>query len=151
MVEGVVGTQITYLNKEENGALSSVTFDIPFSYEIEVPGMKEEVTYSIVPFLDQITAMQLGENQIEIKAEVSLEVLAFTNEQARAVLNMEVAPINLERKKSLPGVIGYIVKNDDTLWSIAKNYYTTVNRIKEINELPTDAIKAGDRLVILKE
>lgn len=151
MVEGVVGTQITYLNKEENGALSSVTFDIPFSYEIEVPGMKEEVTYSIVPFLDQITAMQLGETQIEIKAEVSLEVLAFTNEQARAVLNMEVAPINLERKKALPGVIGYIVKNDDTLWSIAKNYYTTVNRIKEINELPSDAIKAGDRLVILKE
>jgi len=151
MVEGVVGTQITYLNKEENGALSSATFDIPFSYEIEVNGMREEVTYSIVPFLDQITAMQLGENQIEIKAEVSLEVLAFTNEQSRAVLNMEVTPINLERKKSLPGVIGYIVKKDDTLWSIAKNYYTTVNRIKQINELDSDSITAGDKLVILKE
>lgn len=151
LVEGVVGTQITYLNKEEDGALCSVTFDIPFSYEIEVAGMKEEVTYSIVPFLDQITAMQLSESQIEIKAEVSLEVLAFTNEQARAVLSMEVKPINMERKKSLPGVIGYIVKKDDTLWSIAKNYYTTVNRIKEMNELDSDVIGAGDKLVILKE
>lgn len=151
MVEGVVGTQVTYLNKEEKGAISSATFDIPFSYEIEVPGMKEEVTYSIVPFLDQITAMQMGENQLEIKAEVSLEVLAFTNEQAKAVLDMEVEPINHERKKSLPGIIGYIVKKDDTLWSIAKKYYTTVDRIKQINELDTDRIADGDKLVILKE
>lgn len=151
MVEGVVGTQITYLSKEENSALCSTTFDIPFSYEIEINGMKDEVTYSIVPFLDQISAMQQNENQIEIKAEVSLEVLAFTNEQARAVLDMEVTPINLERKKSLPGVIGYIVKKDDTLWSIAKAYYTTVKRIKEMNSLESDEICAGDKLVILKE
>ena len=39
---------------------------------------------------------------------------------------MEVAPINLERKKSLPGVIGYIVKNDDTLWSIANRHLPTL-------------------------
>ena len=56
-----------------------------------------------------------------------------------------------ERKKALPGVIGYIVKKDDTLWSIAKAYYTTVDRIQMLNELENDQIKAGDRLVILKE
>lgn len=151
LVEGVVGTQITYLNKEENGALASATFDIPFTYEIEVNGMREGVTYSIIPFLDQIQAMQMGENQLEIKAEVSLDVLAFTNEQGRAVLDMEVTPINMERKKELPGVIGYIVKKNDTLWSIAKTYYTTVERLKEINELTSDTIGVGDKLVILKE
>lgn len=151
MVEGVVGTQITYLNKEENGALASVTFDIPFSYEIEINGMRDEVSYSIVPFLDQISGMQQSDTQIEIKAEVSLEVLAFTNEQAKAVLDMAVTPINQERKKSLPGVVGYVVKKDDTLWGIAKKYYTTVDRIKEINGLDSDNINVGDKLVVVKE
>ncbi len=151
LVEGVVGAQITYLNKEENGALASVNLDIPFSYEIEVPGMREGVTYSIMPFLDRIQAIQTGEKEIEVKAEVSLEVLAFTNEQARAVLHMESKPIDLQRKKEMPGVIGYIVKKDDTLWSIAKAYYTTVGRIKEINELDSDQLQAGDKLVIMKE
>ena len=151
MVEGVVGTQITYLNKEENGALASVTFDIPFSYEIEINGMRDEISYSIVPFLDQITALQQSDTQIEIKAEVSLEVLAFTNEKAKAVLDVEVEPIDLERKKELPGVIGYVVKKDDTLWSIAKKYYTTVDRIKEINGLDSDQIHEGDKLIIVKE
>ena len=151
LVEGVLGTQITYMNKEENGVLSSVTFDIPFSQEIEIAGMKEDVTYSIIPFLDQITAMQLNDNQLEIKADVSLEVLAFANEPARAVLDMKVQPINQQRKKNLPCVVGYVVKKNDTLWSIAKNYYTTVDRIRQINELDSDQVAVGDKLVILKE
>lgn len=150
LVEGVVGTQVTYLNKE-SGCLASTTFDLPFSYETQVNGMREDVTYSIVPFLDQINAFLVSENQIEIKAEVSLDVLAFSNETTRAVLDMQVAPINMERKKAMPSLIGYIVKEGDTLWSIAKAYYTTVENIKEMNDLESDYIGKGDKLVILKE
>ena len=113
--------------------------------------MQEDVTYSIVPFIDQITAMQISDNQLEIKTEVSLDVLAFTNEQTKVVTDMESAPVNYERKKSLPGVIGYVVKKDDTLWSIAKKYYTTVAQIKNINEMESDEIAPGERLVILKD
>lgn len=151
MVEGVVGTQVTYFSKTDGGSLASATFDIPFSYEIEVDGMKEDITYSIVPFFDQIAAMQIGENQIEIKAEISLEVLAFSNESTKAVLNIEMSPVDMEKKKALPGMIGYIVKPGDTLWSIAKKYYTTIDRIQQINELEGDEILPGDKLVILKE
>ncbi|MBQ4059084.1 MAG: DUF3794 domain-containing protein [Lachnospiraceae bacterium] len=151
LVEGVVGTQVTYLSKTDAGSIASVTFDIPFSYEIEVDGMREDITYSIVPFFDQITAMLLNENQMEIKAEISLEVLAFSNETAKAVLNVEVMPIDEKRKKELPGIIGYIVKPGDTLWSVAKKYYTTIDRVRQINDLESDGIKAGDKLVILKE
>lgn len=151
LVEGVIGTQITYFSKTDGGSLASATFDIPFSHEIEVDGMKEDITYSIVPFFDQIAAMLLNENQLEIKAEVSLEVLAFSNEKAKAVLNVELTPIDMDKKKAMPGIIGYIVKPEDTLWSVAKKYYTTIDRIRQINELEQDKINVGDRLVIVKE
>lgn len=150
VVEGVVGTQITYLSKNDS-SLASVTFDIPFSHEIEVDGMREDITYSIVPFFDQITAMLLNENQMEIKAEISLEVLAFSNELAQAVLDVEVAPMNAQKKKELPGIIGYIVKPEDTLWTVAKKYYTTVERLRQMNALEKDEVCAGDKLVIVKE
>jgi hypothetical protein len=149
LVEGVVGTQITYLGRED-GTLASATFDLPFSYEIEVNGMGEEVTYSIVPFLDHIAASRSGENQVEIKAEVSLEVLAFTNERVRAVLDMTAAPVNAERKQAMPGIVGYIVRKNDTLWGIAKDYDTTVERIRELNSMETDGLKEGDRLLLVK-
>lgn len=151
MVEGVVGTQITYLSKNDGGSLASATFDIPFSYEIEVDGMREDITYSIVPFFDQITAMLLNENQMEIKAEISLEVLAFSNELARAVLEVDVTPMDEQKKKSLPGMIGYIVKPQDTLWSVAKKYYTTVDCVRQMNDLEKEDVQPGDKLVIVKE
>lgn len=150
LVEGVLGTQVTYMNKDEKGALYSATFEIPFSHEIEIPGMRDNITYSIVPFLDHIGALQLNDTQLEIKADISLEVLAFSNEPARAVLNMNVAPIDQQRKKSMPGIVGYVVKKGDTLWSIAKRYYTTVEQLKETNELTSDELKEGDKLVIVK-
>ena len=151
LVEGVVGTQITYLSKSENGALSSATFDIPFSYEIEVSGINENVTYSIVPYVDRINSVQIDDTSVELKAEVSLDVLAFTNEVARAVLDMQEKPIDKEQKQGMPGMIGYIVKQGDSLWSIAKTYYTTVERIKEMNDLDSDIIGVGDKLIIVKE
>ena len=151
LVEGVVCAQVTYLNKEEKGSLASVTFDIPFSYEIDVNGMKEDISYSIVPTLDRINGVQIQENQIEIKAELSLDVLVFTNEKENAVLDMKVAPIDVEKKRALPCLIGYVVKEGDTLWSIAKQYYTSVETISKINELSGDELHAGDKLLIMKE
>ena len=156
-VEGVVSAQVIYLNKDDNGSLCSATFDIPFSTEIELSVPEDslrgnnDITYSIVPFIDQIQAVSLNENQIEIKAEISLDVLAFVNEMAGAVLDMEIRPVNNEKKMGLPGITCYIVKDGDTLWSIAKNYYTTVGRLREVNDLSSDRIAKGDKLVILKE
>lgn len=51
----------------------------------------------------------------------------------------------------LPGIVGYVVKNDDTLWSIAKKFYTTVDSLRQINDLKTDELKSGQMLVIVKK
>jgi LysM repeat protein len=51
----------------------------------------------------------------------------------------------------MPGIIGYVVKPEDSLWTIAKKYYTTVDTIMSINDLEDDKIKAGDKLIIMKK
>lgn len=47
--------------------------------------------------------------------------------------------------------MGYIVKNGDDLWDLAKKYMTTEESIQEMNGLESDKIKAGDKLLIFKE
>ena len=42
----------------------------------------------------------------------------------------------------------YVVKKNDTLWSIANQYNTTVNEIKRINNLNSNILSIGQRLVI---
>ena len=42
----------------------------------------------------------------------------------------------------------YTVKKGDTLYSLAKEYYTTVQLLKEVNSLPSDIIKTGQKLEV---
>jgi LysM repeat protein len=42
----------------------------------------------------------------------------------------------------------YTVKKGDTLYSLAKQYDTSVDMLKEVNSLTTDIIKAGQRLEV---
>ena len=37
------------------------------------------------------------------------------------------------------------------MWSLAKNYSTTKEGIMEVNELSSEDIKTGDKLLIFKE
>ena len=46
------------------------------------------------------------------------------------------------------GVNYYTVKKGDSLWSIAKKFNTTVNEIKELNNLTTNNLIIGQKLVI---
>ena len=50
-----------------------------------------------------------------------------------------------------PGVIGYIVKEGDELWSLAKRYNTTMEGIAEVNDLSDEKLKTGERILIFKE
>ena len=42
----------------------------------------------------------------------------------------------------------YTVKAGDTLWNIAKRYNTTVEKLMELNNLSTDLIMIGQKLIV---
>ena len=44
----------------------------------------------------------------------------------------------------------YFVQPGDTLWSIAKRYRTSVENIKEDNELESDRLQTGDIIKIFR-
>ena len=50
-----------------------------------------------------------------------------------------------------PGIIGYIVKEGDELWNLAKYYGTTKEGIMDINHMESEQLKCGDKLLIFKE
>ena len=62
-----------------------------------------------------------------------------------------MSAVPVDEMENRPGIVGYIVKSGDELWDLAKKYMTTVEGIREVNELETDAIKLGDKLLIFKE
>lgn len=49
-----------------------------------------------------------------------------------------------------PGIVGYIVKDGDDLWSLAKKYSTTEESILLNNELLSKELKTGDKILIFR-
>ena len=46
--------------------------------------------------------------------------------------------------------IGYMVQEGDTLWTIAKRYFTSIDSIRKVNQLERDELSPGQKLVIVK-
>ena len=67
------------------------------------------------------------------------------------IYQVKALPLSLEEVEKRPSIVGYIVKPEDDLWALAKRYSTSVDAIKELNEVSEEKLKAGDRLLICKE
>jgi hypothetical protein len=151
MVEGVIEVSILYISEDDRRPMNSLKGMIPFSQTIELKGMKSGSNYEIKPSIDQLSVMMLDGEEIEVKATINLNTIVFDMITESIITDIEVAEIDMEKLQSMPGIIGYVVKKGDTLWKIAKKYYTTVENIMAINGLEDDRIKEGDKLIIMKK
>ena len=43
------------------------------------------------------------------------------------------------------------MQDGDTLWDIARTYYTTPKKIMNMNQMESEEIRRGDHLIIMKE
>ncbi len=150
-VEGVIEVSILYISEEDRRPMNSLKAMIPFSQIIELKGMKPGSNYEVKPCLDQLSVMMLDGEEIEVKAVINLNTIVFDVITEPVITDVVVNPLDMEKLQAMPGIIGYVVKRDDTLWNIAKKYYTTVDNIMALNEMEEGKVKEGDRLIIMKE
>ena len=92
-----------------------------------------------------------GNNEIDVKCSVVLDALIMENRTSRFITDVQSVPFDLKKLQNIPSMAGYVVKDRDTLWDIAKRYCTTISSIMKVNELKNENISKGDMLVIIKE
>ena len=93
----------------------------------------------------------VGNNEIEAKAVAVFDTLVLNCVTEQVILDVVEKPLDMDKIKAIPSMAGYHVKNGDTLWKIAKKYYTTVDSIKKVNEIKGTDIHEGDMLLVVKE
>lgn len=92
-----------------------------------------------------------GSGEIEVKAVLAFSSFIRQPVQTEIIDAITMEPYQTEELEKRPGIIGYIVKEGDELWSLAKRYCTTVEGIREVNGLSEDQVKPGDKILIFKE
>ena len=151
VIEGVVYVNVMYISSDDLKPVCVAKQIIPFTHEALVNGVTKDSMIFIKPSLEQLTTVMVGNNEIEAKAVVILDVMAMNSKEAEIIEDVSEQPFDIEKIKLIPCMVGYMVKEGDSLWKIAKKYYTTVDNIKMVNELAGNEIKAGEMLLVVKE
>ena len=149
-VEGVWMADVLYLSTEDMTPVMSSSYMEPFTFFVETKNLTGNEDYQLDVRVDQMIAIPTEGEEIEIRASVLFDFIAFRRVRQRIMTDMKQGPLDYDKIREIPGIVGYIVKEGDTLWSIAKAYFTTVESIREQNEDISD-IKPGDKLLIVKE
>ena len=150
-VEGIIEVNLLYISSDDNNPLNSLKGVIPFTQTIEVKGITPESIYDVTPSIEQMNVIMLDSSEIEVKAGVNLSAIVFEKIVESIMTDLTEEPLDLEKLQSMPSIIGYIVKPGDSLWMIAKQFYTTVELLMEMNDLDSDMVHSGDKLLILKQ
>lgn len=86
------------------------------------------------------------------RAEAPVEVIARVEKVEEVIEEKEVEEpqVPVEEIKKPVAMLIYEVKATDTMYSIARKYNVTVETIKQLNGLSTDAVTVGQLLVVSK-
>ena len=149
-ISGVIDASVLYVSGREDIPLGSVKGSIPFEQTVEIPGVKPDTLIFLNSLLDQIIAVMLADGEIEVKAVASLDVIAFDRVVMPMISDYTLEELDKSMRNKAPGLIGYVVKEGECLWDIAKQYYTTMESVMELNGLENENVKAGDMLLLAK-
>ena len=148
---GSIPIQVLYITGDDRKPYDALRTQIPYKYEMEVNGIKPEDTLDIQASLEQMQVSILDGEELDVKAVPVFTVTAFGQEKKKLVSDITTEPLDTGKLGGLPGMAIYTVKPGDSLWNIGKKYYLSVDRLKKINELSSDDLQIGQKLLIVKE
>lgn len=149
-VNGMVDAQVFYVTANDKMPWESAKMTFPFTHVIECRPTSENISFEVDGRLEDISCVMIGNDEIEIKGIAALNAICFEPVEAQSLEEVEILPMEDREYMMIPGMIGYIAGEDETLWDIAKKNHTTCEKIKSINKLSSDRIKCGDKLLLIK-
>ena len=151
LVEGIVQVRILYIISDDEMPFYSMETMIPFSHLIEAPGIYRDCTYHLRTDLEQLSTTMIDSDEIEVKIIINLNALVLKGTKTGIIRGIEEKELDREKLSSMPGIVGYQVQPGDTLWDIAKKFYTTIETIVQLNHLEDREIRPYDTLILMKK
>ena len=150
-VEGIVILRLLYIIGNDEMPFYSMEAMLPFTHVIDAKGVGPDCRYFLHSELEQLSVTMADGDEIEVKASIGLNVLVFRQWEEMIIDHVEEKPLDMKKIQDMPGVTVYMVKPGDTLWDIARSFYTTVEEICTMNSLQEAEISPGQSLLLVKQ
>jgi LysM repeat protein len=150
-VEGTIDVELVYMSADDQSPIKSFLQSVPFTQHLEVKGIQAGSNIHVRPQTEQLSTVMLSGTEVEVRAALDLDTLVCDGREEQIITEITERPFDEAVLSAMPGMIGYIVKEGDTLWSIAKRFYTSIDRLRRYNSLTGDNVRPGEKLLIVKE
>ena len=151
LAEGTIEVHILYITPDDHMPVGAMQEIYPFSQLVEIPEMSTQAKVELDASLEQLSAVMLDQEHVEIRAAVRLDLLAFVSEIIPNIEDATESQPDLEMLRNRPGLVGYIAREGDDLWTIAKENHTTIQNIMETNHRKSETLSAGEKILIVKQ
>lgn len=149
--DGILLLKVLYVVGNDDMPLYSMEGMIPFTHVIEAQGIREGCSYYLQAELEQLSTMMADSNELEVRAVLDLNVLVQQPVEEQIIERIEEKPFDMEKIQGMAGITVYMVKPGESMWDIAKRFYTTKEEIIRMNELPDDLLTPGQPLLLVKD
>ncbi len=148
VMEGVVKNNILYLADNDENPVYSFEQEIPFRHTVELEGLTPDMRCNISLDVEHCNYSMISAREVEIRLILDVNTGAVNRISIPLIDKIVESPIDEKRFESQPSIIIYFAQPGDTLWEIAKRYYTTLDDIRKLNNLDDDAIRPGQQILI---
>jgi len=149
-VMGTLTVITLYLCSNGSKSIYSTKNVLPFQYVIEAENITPTSIFKLHYSIEQLTVTMLDGAELDVKAAMQFKVIVFAVQKSSLITDIKVSELDLNKLSELPGMVIYIVSQGDTLWDIGKRYYVPIAQLKEVNELASEDISAGDKILVVK-
>lgn len=151
LTEGILHVSFLYVKANDQVPFAVWQGMIPFSTVLECADSEKEMKYDVTYGVEQLAVDLAGNDEVEIKAVISFRSFMRKPVKMQIVTELQLEAYDKNEMLGRPGIVGYIVKEGDDLWSLAKKYSTTEESIMLNNELLSKELKTGDKILIFRE
>lgn len=147
---GSLQIKVLYITGADDMPYAGTTAQIPYHYTLEIPGVSKEDHCDVRCSVEQLQVTMLDGEEMDVKAVLVFSTIVFRNMPMELIGDVTTTPLDMQKLGALPGMTIYVVKPGDNLWNIGKRYYLPVERLRELNELSTDELTPGQKLLVVK-
>lgn len=146
LVEGIVKTNIIYLNDDEN-ELNSVTVEIPFSISQRAnTNFADNLIYNA--FVSGVDASVKKGREIFIDGKINLSVSPSLQTSYAVISNVEIGE---EIESSNSAIEIYFANAGQTLWDIAKDLRVSKDVLELQNDGLPEVLSGGEKVVFYNQ
>ena len=149
-IDGVVNLQVLYESHDENKPYGVADTMIPFNYTLNAEGVNVDCVYRLQAEVEQLVVSAIEPLELDVKAVLCFRSNIYEQMYEKIIDDLNISEPDLDKLGGLPGIAVYIAGHGESLWDIGKRYYIPIAQLKEANDKTDDEVKAGDKILIVK-